>query len=152
MDQRIAFVAACLRDEAPMSVLCEAVGISRKTGYKWLARYRAHGPEGLHERCRAPHRQGRRMAPELAQAILALRRDRPHWGPRKLRAIVQLCRNVIGPQCHPCFRSLKMLWNPEVGGSRETKRREPSVWRKPEASDQTRSPTAILVRRSLLSV
>jgi transposase len=86
MHQRIAFVAACLRDEAPVGALCEAFGISRKTGYKWLARYRANGPEGLSERPRAPHRHGRRMAPE---AILALRRDRPHWGPRKLRAILQ---------------------------------------------------------------
>ena len=89
MHQRIAFVAACLRDEAPMSMLCEAFGISRRSGYKWLGRYRAQGPEGLHDRSRAPHRQGRRMAPELAEAIVALRRDRPHWGPRKLRAVLQ---------------------------------------------------------------
>lgn len=34
MEERIAFVAACLRDEAPMSSLCEAWGISRETGYK----------------------------------------------------------------------------------------------------------------------
>ena len=43
MHQRIAFVAACLRDEAPMSALCERFGISRKTGHKWLARYRVSG-------------------------------------------------------------------------------------------------------------
>ena len=90
MDERIAFVSACLRDEAPMTGLCEAFGISRKTGYKWLERYRACGPEGLDDRSRAPHHHGRRMAPEVAEAILALRRDRPHWGPRKLRAV--LCR------------------------------------------------------------
>lgn len=29
------------------------------------------------------------MAPEIAEAILALRRDRPHWGPRKPRVILQ---------------------------------------------------------------
>ena len=29
------------------------------------------------------------MAPELAEAILALRRARPHWGPRKLRVILR---------------------------------------------------------------
>jgi putative transposase len=28
------------------------------------------------------------MAPEIAAAIVALRRDRPHWGPKKLRAIL----------------------------------------------------------------
>ena len=28
------------------------------------------------------------MAPALAEAIIALRRERPHWGPRKLRAVL----------------------------------------------------------------
>ena len=58
------FVADCLRGELPMTALCEDYGISRKTGYKWLGRYREHGPEGLVERSRAPHRHGRSMAPE----------------------------------------------------------------------------------------
>ena len=40
------------------------------------------------ERSRAPHRHGRSMAPELAEAIVSLRRQRPHWGPRKLRAVL----------------------------------------------------------------
>ena len=89
MDQRIAFVMSWLRDEAPMRVLCMAYGISRKTGYKWLERYHAEGAAGLEDRSRAPHGHGRRMAPEIASAVLALRRDRPHWGPRKLRAILE---------------------------------------------------------------
>ena len=89
MDQRIAFVSAALRDEAPMSELCAAFGISRNTGYKWLRRWRGEGPAGLEDRSRAPHCHGRQMAPELAEAILALRRARPHWGPRKLRVVLQ---------------------------------------------------------------
>ncbi len=89
MDQRIAFISAVLRDEAPTNTLCAAFGISRNTGYKWLRRYRSEGPPGLEERSRAPHCHGRRMSAELAEAILALRRARPHWGPRKLRVILQ---------------------------------------------------------------
>ena len=88
MDEKLVFVADCLRGELPMTALCEDYGISRKTGYKWLGRYREHGPEGLVERSRAPHRHGRSMAPEMAEAIVALRRQRPHWGPRKLRAVL----------------------------------------------------------------
>ncbi len=71
-----------------MTVLCESYGISRKTGYKWVGRYLSDGASGLEDRSRAPRRHGRRMAPELAEAIIALRRDRPYWGPRKLRAIL----------------------------------------------------------------
>ena len=88
MDQRVNFISAVLRDEAPMSALCAAFGISRTTGYKWLGRYRSAGAAGLEDRSRAPHCHGREVAPEIAAAILALRRDRPHWGPRKLRAVL----------------------------------------------------------------
>ena len=88
MDEKLSFVAECLRGELAMVSLCEAYGISRKTGYKWLGRYRELGPEGLVDRSRAPRRHGRSMAPEVADAIVGLRRQRPHWGPRKLRAVL----------------------------------------------------------------
>ncbi len=89
MDEKLSFIMDYLSDVAPMTVLCERYGISRKTGYKWVDRYRAKGPGGLHERSRAPHRHGRRMAGEISDAIIALRRERPFWGPRKLRAVLQ---------------------------------------------------------------
>jgi putative transposase len=34
MDQRLCFIAACLRADEPMNGLCLRFGISRKTGYK----------------------------------------------------------------------------------------------------------------------
>jgi transposase InsO family protein len=40
----------------------------------------------LAERSHAPHVHGRATAEHLAEAILSLRRQRPSWGPRKLRA------------------------------------------------------------------
>ncbi len=88
MDEKMSFIVDCLRGELPMAALCEDYGISRKTGYKWLGRYREHGPAGLVECSRAPRRHGRSMAPSVAEAIVALRRERPHWGPRKLRAVL----------------------------------------------------------------
>ncbi|TIV94490.1 MAG: helix-turn-helix domain-containing protein, partial [Mesorhizobium sp.] len=53
MDERLRFVVECLSGEETMTQLCAAFDISRKTGYKWLGRYRASGPEGLHDRPRA---------------------------------------------------------------------------------------------------
>ena len=38
-----------------MTELCARYAVSRKTGYKWLARYDAGGRPGLHDRSRAPH-------------------------------------------------------------------------------------------------
>ncbi len=49
MDQRLCFIAACLRADEPMSGLCLRFEISRKTGYKWLGRYRDFGAVGLVE-------------------------------------------------------------------------------------------------------
>jgi len=86
MDQKLRFVVDCLSGEATMTELCEAYGVSRRVGYKWLNRYRSEGVWGLGERSHAPLRHGRQTAPELAQKIVELRRARPTWGPRKLVA------------------------------------------------------------------
>jgi putative transposase len=84
MDSRTILIASWLRGEATMSELCDGQGISRKTGYKWLERYREAGVAGLIERSRARHTQARRVEAATAEAVLALRRARPTWGPKKL--------------------------------------------------------------------
>ena len=88
MDERLQFIADCLKKELPMAALCEAYGISRKTGYKWLTRYQADPEHGLMDRSRAPQHCGWRLDEEIAARLVALRRRRPHWGPRKLLAVL----------------------------------------------------------------
>ena len=88
MDQRVAFIADWLRDEWTMTELAVRYQISRKTGYKWVGRYEADPAHGLAERSRAPTVHGRAMADALREAVLAARRAHPHWGPKKLRAIL----------------------------------------------------------------
>lgn len=88
MDQRVAFIADWLRDEWTMTELAERYQISRKTAYKWVDRYEVDPEHGLAERSRAPHAHGRAVADELRVAVLALRRAHPHWGPKKLRAVL----------------------------------------------------------------
>jgi putative transposase len=84
MDSRTILIASWLRGEATMSELCDGQGISRKTGYKWLERYREAGVAGLIDRSRARHTQARRVEAATAEAVLALRRARPTWGAKKL--------------------------------------------------------------------
>lgn len=86
MDARLSFVAASLRQEEAMSSLCLRYGISRKTGYKWLGRYMEAGAAGLEERSSAPRQAPHAISGAVAAPILALRRQRPTWGPRKLLA------------------------------------------------------------------
>ena len=46
-DERMRFIAEYERQEMSMAVLCRRYGISRKTGYKWVARWQAEGVTGL---------------------------------------------------------------------------------------------------------
>lgn len=71
-----------------LSELCREFGISRETAYVWLRRYRksGHDVKALDERSHRPHYSPNQIAPELADAFVELRKWRPTWGPRKLRA------------------------------------------------------------------
>jgi putative transposase len=86
MELRMRLVNALMAEEDSMTALCEEYGVSRKTGYKWLTRFRAEGPAGLGERSRAPHVVPWAVTQAQAEAIVGLRRQHPSWGPKKLRA------------------------------------------------------------------
>ena len=87
-DERVAFIVAW-KQGGSMTGLCAAYGISRKTGYKWVARYEAGGWDALADASRAPHEPGHRMPAATAAAIIALRRAHRELGPKKLRAVLE---------------------------------------------------------------
>ena len=84
--QRLSFVQEHRRGVWAMATLCAEYGISEKTGYKWLARYGAEGELGLRDRSHAPHVPAHQVSAPIVDALLALRRAHPTWGPRKLLA------------------------------------------------------------------
>ena len=84
MQQRKQFIDEYLKQESSLSELCRRFGISRKTGYKWVGRFLA-GCE-LGDRSRRPHSSPTATSAWLEDAIVTARRQRPRWGPRKLRA------------------------------------------------------------------
>jgi len=86
MDQRMRFALLCEEGQHTMTELCEMFDISRPTGYEWRHRFRTEGVAGLVDRPRGPHRHGLATPEALVEAIVALRRERPSWGPRKIRA------------------------------------------------------------------
>ena len=69
--------------------LCRRFKISPTTLYQLLGRYRAAGAAGLAERSRRPHRTPSRTAAEVEAAVLAVRRDNPVWGGRKIAATLR---------------------------------------------------------------
>ncbi len=88
MNERLKFVAAHQDGRLSMTELCERFGVSRKTGYKILARYRDEGPEGLRDRSRAPKRHPNQAPPRVEAAILRVRKHYPTWGSKKIRAVL----------------------------------------------------------------
>jgi transposase InsO family protein len=84
VDQRSRFLDAFLAGGFSFTELCERAQVSRKTGYKWIARYDAEGRAGLADRSRAPHHCPHRIEPAVAALIVSARRKHPDWGPGKL--------------------------------------------------------------------
>src|SRR4030088_2609142 len=83
MDERVSFIADQRTGLWTMTELCERYEISRKTGYKWLDRYRLEGAAGLVERSRAARVHGRATPQTIVDAMVGRRLERPSWGPRK---------------------------------------------------------------------
>ena len=65
----------------PLAAAARAGGISTRTAYKWLARYRTEGHAGLDDRRAAPHHRPRRTRPRLEKWIVGLRAGRRLSGP-----------------------------------------------------------------------
>jgi putative transposase len=97
MDERMLLIGKYLKGERAMTDLCAEFGVSRKTAYKWVARYNEDGPAGLADRSRAPLSHPARLDPVVVETVLEARRAHPHWGARKVLA--WLARR------HPDFRA-----------------------------------------------
>lgn len=85
MDQKRLFVKDYMRGNFAMTELCERYGISRKTGYKWIAPFEARGAAGLLDRSRRPHETPTATPKEIVE----LRRRHPTWGAKKLLTILE---------------------------------------------------------------
>jgi transposase InsO family protein len=71
-----------------MAELCRMFGVSRQSGYTWVARYRAanHHLSAVAELSRRPKTSPHAISAELEDLIVAARKLHPRWGPRKLHA------------------------------------------------------------------
>jgi transposase InsO family protein len=87
MEERLRFVARLLEGEA-MTDLCREFDISRKTGYKLFNRYKDEGSSALTDRSRRPVRYANQLPPQIESLIVGLKRDKPHWGARKIRELL----------------------------------------------------------------
>jgi transposase InsO family protein len=87
MDERVRFIGKLLDGES-MTEVCREFGISRKTGYKIYKRYREDGAQAMSDRSRRPVRYANQLPMQIETLIVRLKRDKPHWGARKIRELL----------------------------------------------------------------
>jgi transposase InsO family protein len=150
---RLAFVHEVLHGQRPVAATCRKYGTSRKTGYKWLGRYRQQPDRPLRDRPRAPRRSPRRLGADLEAEVLEVR-DQFGWGaftiwhhlrnraaghgrPRRLpcpQAVGNILRRhgrtppppAAGQDPPPCFQrgAAHQLWQCDFKGALEGQRRK----------------------------
>jgi transposase InsO family protein len=88
MDQKRHFVSEYLTRLFNLTELCSRFHISRKTAYKWIARFEAEGFPGLQDRSRRPHSCPHETPWPIVDALIEARRRHPSWGPKKLLVLL----------------------------------------------------------------
>lgn len=86
---RLEFVQLAMQPGSNIREQCRRFGISPPTGYKWIDRFKEHGPAGLKDRSRRPHESPSKTDAEEEGLVLQLREEHPDWGGRKLRRRLQ---------------------------------------------------------------
>jgi transposase InsO family protein len=89
MSTRTEFIQLAEQREANFSQLCREFGISRKTGYKWLSRFREGGQEALQDQSRRPNHSPNRTLPDIENLILRTREEFAGWGGRKIKTYLE---------------------------------------------------------------
>ena len=91
VEERMRFMVAVEKGEESFAAICRRFEVSRRVGYKWLARFEEEGAAGLFERSRAPLHHPQAIAEGIAERCLEVRRAHPTWGPVKVRAYLARC-------------------------------------------------------------
>ncbi len=88
-EMRREFMREFTEEGANRAEVCRSYGISRKTGYKWLKRYKEEGESGLKERSRAPLTKRVKLEEEVITRMVSIRVKHPSWGAEKIRACMK---------------------------------------------------------------
>lgn len=85
VSQRRNLIEQMLLPGANVNALCADYGVSRKTAYKWLKRYKEGGWHSLQDAKKTPTNQPNKTADSVERAVLQTHKEFPYWGPFKLQ-------------------------------------------------------------------
>lgn len=122
-DQREYLIKSYISKFSTMEELCQELGISRKTGYKWLKRYIDGGLDALSDISRAPKEPFRKFSDKVIDIALAVKQRYPKYGPKKIYAI--LLREYPGEAWPSPTRLYEIFNEHHLVCSRKLRRRVP---------------------------
>jgi len=103
MDLKREFVLAAVAPNANISALCQAHGISRGNGYKWIRRYKRDGLRGLEDQSRRPKTHSATDG-ETVLRIIELSHEFQDWGSKKIRVLLLRERKDV-----PCAKTIARI-------------------------------------------
>ena len=86
MSERLRFVVKTFDKHANFTKICKEFGISTKTGYKWLARFKEGGEPALEDRPRTPFANSKSIDPQYIFDIVKIKLKKKSWGAPKIYA------------------------------------------------------------------
>lgn len=134
MEEINRFVMLARSGRFTVTDLCEQFGVSRKTGYKYLARYAALGLEGLRARSHRPQTFPQRTPETVETLILNERKLHRTWGPKKLQRVLETKHGLETPPA--CSTIAELL---RRHGLSVPRRRRPGAY--PATNDGLTQPT-----------
>jgi transposase InsO family protein len=129
MDHKLQLIADAKLGVFSVTDLADRYGVSRKTVYKWTARYDELGPEGLRDQPRTPHSCPHQTPPEVVAALLDFH-DRFGWGAKKLCKLVAVRRPDL---VLPCVATVSAILDRNGRVTHKPKRRKIGHPGKPSA-------------------
>ena len=133
---------------------CDAVGEAKSNVYRWRARLRQLGPEGLADRSRRPRRVRQpTWSAELVQVVQELRERYPRWGKDKLVVLLRragwaVSTSMVG-RILTWLKARGLLREPPGPGraTRRRRRQRPYAVRKPRQALYGATPAEYLATR-----
>jgi putative transposase len=125
MDERIEFIKDWQQNRWTITELAQTYGISRKTAYKFIARFKQHGIEGLTDQSRAPQHHPNAVPDHLAAAIVECKQAYTKYGPRK---VITCLRREYPEVCWPAVSTASdILRRHGLVHQRKLRRKAPPV-------------------------
>ncbi len=89
MSLRTEFIELAEKKDANISEICHQFEISRKTGYKWLNRFREGGKDTLEDQSRRPQHSPNKTPGSIEELVRKARMQHPAWGGRKIKTYLE---------------------------------------------------------------